>query len=321
MPARIVTYFSTLALFSAVIVWTLTTFPVRTAFAGDGHLPSAYLSLPEQYGSIIYRVNEQASGQLFIVGISHRDAENQVNHHNTPKVQLEIFRIGEWLHRNLDMELLLPEGYFSGEPGGSCCKEHGRAAKMDPDLLYARLADDARFVNAEMLLTEQFVMHTAQVEDRPLYNAVCTCLGELTKKSCAPMHMTAKLDELQYLQGMRTARMLQKIPAAIEAKLNEGTIRKPSAMMTIGLNHIQDIIRFLEQNTVTITPPDQGSDQLESYSAEIDLLRKGYGITVIIPRTLADDRPLLQATHLDHFRPLNPMILADNAPSRPPHQQ
>jgi hypothetical protein len=192
---------------------------------------------------------------------------------------------------------------------------------MDPDQLYARLADDSRFVNAEMLLTEQFVMHTAQVEDRPLYDAVCTCLGELTRKSCNRMQMTAKLDELEYLQGMRTARMLQKIPSTIEAQLNAGTIRKPSAMMTIGLGHLQDIIRYLEQDTITITAPDRGDGRLESYTAELDLLREGYGITVIIPRTLADDRQLLEATHLDQYLPLNPVILADNAQGRQPQHE
>lgn len=291
--------------------------PAHAASAGDGHLPLENLTLPGQYGAIIYRTNEQSSGQLFIVGISHRDAENQLNHHNTAQAQLEIFRIGEWLHRNLDLELLLPEGYFKGGESGSFRGDNAAAGEMDTDLLYARLADESRYVNAEMLLMEQFGMHATQVEDRNRYDAVCNCLGELTKKSCTPLQMEAKLDELQYLQVMRTARMLQKIPSAIEIELRAGTIRNRYAMLTIGMNHIQDIIRYLQKNTIAITPPEREDDRMESYTTELDLLRKGYGITVIIPRTLADDQQLLQATHLDRMPPKDKAMLATNAPALP----
>lgn len=309
--AGISTLFFAAAVLSAIIAWAFT----ASAYAGDGHLPPEDHSLPAQYGTIIYRANEQGPRQLFIVGISHRDAENRLNDHNTAQVQLEIFRIGEWLHRNLDLELLLPEGYFHEGKSGSFRNDQAAAAEVDSDLLYARLADDSRFVNAEMLLREQFGMHAAQVEDKNSYNAVCICLGELTNKNCAPLQKTAKLDELQYLQEMRTAGMLQKVPSAIEAKLQAGTIRNRSAMLTIGLDHIQDIIRYLQKNTITITPPERGNDRMESYTAELDLLRQGYGITVILPRTLADDRQLLQATHLDRMPPKDNEMLATSEPA------
>ena len=292
--------------------------PTHAASAGDGRLPPENLSLPGQYGAVIYRTNEQSSGQLFIVGISHRDAENLSNHHDTAQAQLEIFRIGEWLHRNLDLELLLPEGYFKGEQSCSFRGDNAPAGEMDNDLLYARLADDSRFVNAEMLLMEQFGMHASQVEDRNRYDAVCNCLGELTRKSCTPLQMEAKLDELQYLQEMRTARMLQEIPSVIETELRAGTIRNRYAMLTIGMNHIQDIIRSLQKNTITITPPEGGGDLGEGYTAEPDLLRKGYGINVIIPRTLADDPQLLQAVQLDQMPPQDKEMLAASAPTLPP---
>lgn len=306
---RVATLITSVALLSGIIAWTFTASFARAA---------ENLFLPAQYGTIIYRTNEQSSGQLFVVGISHRDEENRLNNHNTAQVQLEIFRIGEWLHKNLDLELLLPEGYFNGKKSGSLRKDYVAASEMDSDLLYARLADNYRFVNAEMLLTEQFDMHAAQVEDKNSYKAVCICLGEMSKNNCTPVQMTAKLDELQYLQGVRTARMLQEIPTAIEAELRAGTIRNRSAMLTIGLNHIQDIIRYLEKNTITITPPEHGKDRMESFTAELDLLRQGYGITVIIPRTLADDRQLMQDTHLDRMAPIDKAMLAINEPALPP---
>lgn len=317
-PDRMPTHLFYVAVLPLLIACLFIASPARAASAGDGHLSPENLSLPGQYGAVIYRTNEQSSGQLFIVGISHRDAENLSNHHDTAQAQLEIFRIGEWLHKNLDLELLLPEGYFKGEISCSVRCADAAAGEMDTDLLYARLADDSRFVNAEMLLMERFGMHATQVEDRNRYDAVCNCLGELSSKSCTPLQMEAKLDELQYLQEMRTARMLQEIPSAIETELRAGTVRNRYAMLTIGMNHIQDIIRYLQENTIAITPPERGDDRMESYTTELDLLRKGYGITVIIPRTLADDQQLLQATHLDRMPPKDKAMLATNTPALPP---
>ena len=317
-PDRIPDFLFYVAALPFLIACVFIASPTLAASAGDGLLPPENLSLPGQYGAIIYRTNEQSSGQLFIVGISHRDAENLSNHHDTAQAQLEIFRIGEWLHGNLDLELLLPEGYFKGGKSVSFRGDNVAAGEVDTDLLYARLADDSRYVNAEMLLMEQFGMHAAQVEDRNGYNAVCNCLGELSKKSCSPLQMEAKLDELQYLQEMRTARVLQEIPSAIEAEFGAGTIPNRYAMLTLGMNHIQDIIRYLQSNTIAITPPERGDDRMESYTTELDLLRKGYGITVIIPRTLADDKQLLQATQLDRMVPKDKAMLATNAPALPP---
>ncbi|RJX21592.1 MAG: hypothetical protein C4563_04585 [Desulfobulbus sp.] len=306
-------YVSVLPLLLACVLFAS---PAYSGPAGDDLLQSENISLPGQYGAIIYRINEQSPGQLFIVGISHRDAESLSNHYDTAQAQLEIFRIGEWLHKNLDLELLLPEGYFTGEKRVSVRDSHAVTGEVDTDLLYARLADDSCFVNAEMLLMAQYGMHAAQVEDRNIYESVCNCLGELTRKNCTMMQMEAKLDELQYLQEIRTARMLQEIPSAIEAELRAGTIRNPYAMLTIGLNHLHDIIRYLQKNTIMITPPERGDKRMERYTAELAQLRKGYGITVIIPRTLADDQQLLQATRLDEIVPKGNSILATNAPAQ-----
>ncbi|MEW6520084.1 MAG: hypothetical protein AB1461_11780 [Thermodesulfobacteriota bacterium] len=313
-PASLLPAATPLFIISALFTFlgAFTTFPAAAA----GSRPSAaeHPQLPSAYGEIIYRINEESAGQVYIIGISHRDAESRSNNDDTVRTQAEIFRIGEWLNSNRQLELLLPEGYFrsDGEAAGQPHPVRGvsslSGSRLNNELLFARLADESRFVNAEMLLLEQFDMHASQVEDRGTYQAVCKSLDELMRDSCERLPTVDKLAELQYLQEIRTARLLQKIPAAIAYELAQGTIRNRSAMLTIGLNHIQDIIRYIQENTIRVAVPRSAGSGLANFQAEPELLRQGYGITIIIPRTLADDRPLLRLTNLDR------LLLAEEAP-------
>jgi hypothetical protein len=156
-----------------------------------------------------------------------------------------------------------------------------------------------------MLLMEYFNMHVSQVEEENIYNGVLKSLGKLKTAGFDGLASRQNIDELLYLQQKRTATQLQKIPGLIEAEFLHGTIRNRFAMFTIGLNHIQDIIRYLENNMIQIHAPPSGNN-LENYNAELDLLNKGYGVAIIIPRTLADNRRLLQKTNLDRI------LLAEN---------
>ena len=72
----------------------------------------AVLNIPAEYGEIIYRFNIKSPNQIFIIGISHRDALTCLNGDNTAKVQAQIYEIGDWLIHHQGPELLLPEGFF-----------------------------------------------------------------------------------------------------------------------------------------------------------------------------------------------------------------
>src|SRR4030043_519625 len=74
--------------------------------------PSTVLS---RYGEIIYQYNEKSPQQLYVSGMSHRDSLTRRNGSQTSRVQAEIYKIGEWLIHNRELELLLPEGYFAGK--------------------------------------------------------------------------------------------------------------------------------------------------------------------------------------------------------------
>lgn len=102
---------------------------------------------------------------------------------------------------------------------------------------------------------------------------------------------------LDYLQERRTAAMLQKIPEVIEGEYREGRIKNKKAIFTIGMSHIPGIIKYLKQNKIEINSPAFTS--YDDYLSGVKLLEKNFGVTIIIPRTLADDLELLKLTRLD----------------------
>ncbi|MDW7772164.1 MAG: hypothetical protein SCH71_04655 [Desulfobulbaceae bacterium] len=311
-PARF--YAVGLALFTAAaFLFLLSCIFTDPAAAGSGTEqtePKEIPGLPPEFGEVIYRINEKSPKQLYIIGISHRNPATRLNGSNTVQTQTEIFRIGEWLNCNMGLELLLPEGYFRESqrylPDRAA---NGRPAAVAVNnlFLHKMLADETTFVNAEMLLVEHFDMQASQVEDRSIYHAVRNSLGKLQTNGLDRLTTDETIAELLYLQQIRTAMLLQNIPAVVEEELDNGTIRNSSAMFTIGLNHIHEIIRYFEENRILINAPSNAGNELGEYRDDINLLKKGYGITIIIPRVLADNRGLLQKTNLDR------MLLAEGS--------
>jgi hypothetical protein len=277
-----------------------------SASSGDQYEISDFFDMPFEYGEVIYRIHGSSPKQLYIIGISHRDSQNGMNGSTTIQTQTDIFRIGEWLNRNRKMQLLLPEGYFDGKGNYPAISQslkkvnNQSSAQLDNIFLEQKFADENRFVNAEMLLMENFNMRVCQVEDRPIYDAVRNSLHNLKKADTAgDTPLSERLAELQYLQETRTVKLLQKIPSLIDDAVCDGTVKDRSAMFTIGLNHIQDIVRYFENDAINIALPLSERFQPASYKSELNLIKNGYGVTIIIPRTLANDRKLLRMTNLD----------------------
>jgi hypothetical protein len=267
-----------------------------------GNMPVAEPAvLLAEYGEVIYQVNEDSPKQLYIIGISHRNPATGQNNSDTIRTQAEIFRIGEWLNRHRGLELLLPEGYFLKNSRVFQAAPEPHEILFDNVLLHKKLADENHFVNAEMLLMEYFDMRASQVEDRNSYNAVRRSLKNLRVDEPDKLSPRQRLTELKFLQELRTAKLLQNIPDAIETELRNGTIRNSFAMFTIGLNHVTHIIRYLDENPFSIDAPEELAN-LNDFNAELDLLKKGYGITIILPRTLANNAELLEAMNLNRIQ-------------------
>ena len=262
------------------------------------------MDMPFEYGEVIYHTNTKSPKQLYIIGISHRDPDSGANNSTTVRTQMELFHIGEWLKNNRRLNLLLPEGYFndchpSNMPSAVQAIKALDVNSLDNGFLEEKLTAETPFMNAEMLLMEYRSFHACQVEDRSIYNAVRNSLGRLKNSEGKPLESAANIVELNYLQEIRTAQLLQNIPAVIENNLHRGLIGNRSALFTIGLSHIEDIIRYIENKSIFISSPADSTGLPDVLESKLNLLHSGYGITIIIPRTLAEDHKLLQLTNIN----------------------
>jgi hypothetical protein len=263
------------------------------------------LILPPQYGSVIYRLNENSPNQIFIIGLSHRDSLTWLNGNNTSKVQAEVYRIGDWLIHNQGLELLLPEGFFKSTPTKIEKKNSNapgipnRCAQLDIKVLEERLSDSKAYINAEMLLKETHPLKLRQVEDKELYDAVRINLVKLISRRYDSSDYSFLKSKLEYLQEKRTAAMLQKSPEIIEDEARQGGIGSRKAILTVGMYHLHEIIRYLNEKRIMIRAPLPVSEETKDYHSELNLLKKHFGVSVILPKTLADDPKVLEINQLD----------------------
>ncbi len=258
---------------------------------------------PIEYGEVIFRCNEKSPDQLFIIGISHRDSLTRLNSNQTPKVQREVYRIGDWLIHHQGTTLLLPEGFFSNKPpmkegSPSSVETNGDCpTPLDNPTLEGLLADDAKFVNAEMLLKRYHELRLQQVEDPMTYEDVRKAIQKLNSCKSEGDALILK-SEVDYLQAKRTAGMLQRVPAIIDEEYGRGNIRRKRAIFTIGLSHLPQIIRYLNEHKIIIHPSLQASGKDKGYAADLNLLKENFGISIIIPRILAKDPKILEMNGL-----------------------
>jgi hypothetical protein len=252
--------------------------------------------------------------------MSHRDSLTRKNGDYTSRVQAEVYKIGEWLIHNRELQLLLPEGYFA-DKGGKIKKENVKARLVkrsdcpdpfDMDALEDILSDNKTFVNAEMLLRDNHLLRIRQIEDPNLYEAVGKGISELIdrqKNSCDYLLLKSELD---YLQERRTAAILQRIPEIVNAEFRQGNIKGRRAMLTIGLFHVHQIIRYLNNHKIAVYSPLHRMDKGENYIADLNLEKENFGVTIILPRALADDQKILRINRLDKVvkQPREPSLLS-----------
>ncbi|MGK2905184.1 MAG: hypothetical protein ACSLFH_02400 [Desulfuromonadales bacterium] len=272
---------------------------VSPAFCLDSAQQSAIeQGLPNEYGRVIFQKNQDATNQIFIIGQSHRSGVNGKNGQHTVQAQMEIYRIGEWLIRQKKVELLLPEGFFQKGVVQNDAQDRPYANyapdTLDSERLRSMLQDTRQFVSADTLLSDQYPLRLGQVEDEELYQTVSQLMRKLGNRNKDLNR--ANFEELNDYQRKRTAIMLRNIPFAVESVFQRGDIENKHAIFTIGIAHIADILEFFHAKTGKIA----GNDDLLS-SAAFDFLEEGYGVTVILPKSLAEDGNVLRLTRLEQF--------------------
>jgi len=265
-------------------------------------------TIPVEFGEVIYRCNQRSSNQLFIIGMAHRDSLTGLSVPNVSRVQAEVYKLGQWLIQNERCELLFPEGFFA-TPATKTGKEQRRAAdeklscpeSIDLKTLEEKLSDTRSFVNAELLLKGNYSLRLRQVEDVKFHRAVGEFIRKLVNCGNDNSEYLRVKSQLDYLQERRTAAMLQKIPEIIHAEFQEGNIKAKKAIFTIGSSHLPRIIRYLEENRLRIYSPLLGMGKNEDYIADLNLGKENFGISILLPRTLAGDQKTMKINGLDEI--------------------
>ena len=244
------------------------------------------IDLPAELGAVVYQTSGDAATQLFIIANSHRSTITGANGVDTLQAQVETFQIGEWLVRRQQVAVLLPEGFFGSRPATRPAVVDN--AYLDGAILTRRLSDTSSFVNAELLLHEQYGINLQQVEDRELYQKVRDALraGRLDDGQSR-----ATLDgRLESLQKRRSAAILQS--ATVLSHSNSlGSDVPRNAILTIGLAHLGDILAFIDSGEIQAPALPMTDAGLPSASVSLDPYQRPVGITVIVPHCLLESLP------------------------------
>lgn len=236
--------------------------------------------LPSELGTIVYQKNPEHPLQVFIIGNSHRSSASGENGRQTVPAQVQTYRIAEWLILQHQVELLLSEGFFGRQEKVEIVAAIGR---NDGATLEAALADTSTFINADLLLHRNYGIALHQIEDRNLYRSARDHLHAGLQSG---HRLAASFGlELEYLQERRSAAILQKLPAVINAAYQQGQIAQPRAILTIGMSHLDEIIKFLKMEKMEIPAPPIGASGFQDYNETLELLAQA-GVTIIVPNVL-----------------------------------
>ncbi len=253
--------------------------------------------IPAEYGEVIYQKEGEGENHLFIILQSHRNADTGANNHNTVEVQSEIYRIGEWLVRHENVGLLLPEGYFNQQRQPNVervSRSRSTSLSLDDRTLKTILEDTSRLVSGDRLLMESYGLRLQQVEDRELYHSIKDFLFRDRRAG----FNEKQIGILSYMQEKRSAVMLQAVPDAIDREMRQGGIVQKKAIFTIGLAHVNELIRFLQEGKIEIYSPRLGQ---VVEKGGLKLLEEDYVVTMIMPKTLTEDREAIKIANLDRL--------------------
>lgn len=280
---------------------------------GAYHDPKAF---PTQYGRIVYHKERDPDKHLYIVGQVHRGIKpSQLGNHLSqrhreiltniyrarPKIQQEMYEIGKHLIQENDVSLLLREGIplvatknpdlvdkFFLEPLRTRIAEAiGLDAVVglhsDNTPLIKRVLQEKNEADAHMLLSMAYGTPLRGADD---IEAVDEQLSLLAQREQVAKNDPDKaeflLQNTRWLGEYRSAYSLLAAPVVLENERKRGVIDKRKAYLSLGLTHLDEMIEFVDSGTISI--PKRG--RFDPFNQELDLARKDYGVTFIVPASV-----------------------------------
>lgn len=265
---------------------TLSALVLFWVLAGSNLRAESIVDLPSEFGTVVFQTQGNTPAQLFIIANSHRSTISGDNGDATIQAQVETFQICEWLIRRRQVAMLLPEGFFGNRPATRPAA--GPEEWLDSATLTRWLSDTSSFVNAEILLHEQYGINLQQVEDRELYQNV---RDALLASQGDDIHQGLLLHgQIESLQKRRSAAILQRATALSQSGSLSGDVPK-SSILTIGLAHLGDILEFIASDEVQPPANDIAGANLSYVPVSSNPDKRSIGITVIVPHSLLERLP------------------------------
>lgn len=268
------------------------------------------------YGEAVYTKSPK---QIYIIAQVHRNFRSG---RYTARIQTEIYRIAERLILNEGIDLILGEGHFEHleyhyrellstflitQIGENNFNDIVNKLKNPTDAdLEKILGDDSLIkessevihgkqqlytidIDAFYLLILKYQQLNAQgADDEGLFN--------LGKRN---LHLIdSNPDLIDHIWEFRTAKILQNIPRVVGYWLKDNPNMSESAIVILGLAHMDEIYRFLDKERIRVKQLQPNALNLDGASEEtlrllkrgmnepLKLFEKGYGVTVMIPETL-----------------------------------
>ncbi|MHB8764042.1 MAG: hypothetical protein ACYDA8_06860 [Deferrisomatales bacterium] len=111
------------------------------------------------------------------------------------------------------------------------------------------------------------------------------------------------LADLEQVQKRRSAVMLQNVAPVVQEEYRERRIRNRRVILTVGLAHLEEILRSLSEERTKVAPLTGPPARGPGFESELEWLDDDFGVTVIIPQSLWEDRVALRVARLDHLAP------------------
>jgi len=219
----------------------------------------------QQYGSIIFQYNGATPQTCYVIGQAHRnlffkDADESM----VPRTQLEILRIIERIYSSEGAQLVLREGMGNGVEWDQMYEQIASGIKKTADSIRY---DDARTIqvfnkiedmDAIMLAGATTPITVRSAEDATLLaisNRLCKTWATMPREQRAQelnLHESKNAQAFIAVSEYRSARILQNMPSIADEAYSSGQIRNKSAIIVIGLAHLDEMIRFVRNGQIQL---------------------------------------------------------------------
>ena len=91
----------------------------------------------------------------------------------------------------------------------------------------------------------------------------------------------------------------EKLPVLINKEHQDGNIKKPKAILTIGLSHVSMILKYLDPSGARFYSSTSASSPDGDIFSDLTLQKQKFRISILIPKSLAEDPKILKINNLD----------------------